>query len=91
LQAEFLMNVLKAGYAKGALINMRNVDSVNYSDTRGRSLLIYASKNGFAKVCKIVMNGWDYRACIKSMIRLMILLYWGLRSNPLFSYLNRQV
>jgi hypothetical protein len=33
MQAEFLMNALKAGYAKGALINVRNVDSVNYSDT----------------------------------------------------------
>ncbi len=48
MQSGFLMNSLKAKDAKAALENVQYVDSVNYCDSLGRSLLMYASKDGFA-------------------------------------------
>jgi ankyrin repeat protein len=55
-QAEKLMKALKAKDLANALVTAQNIDSVNYRDNSGRSLLMCASENGYTEVCKILLN-----------------------------------
>ena len=50
------MDALKSGDLTGALKILNNVDSVNYRDNCGISLLMYAVKNNFIEVCRILID-----------------------------------
>ena len=55
-EEEKLMNALRIKSLSGDFIRVQNIDSVNYRDNNGRSLLMYASGNGYARVCRILIR-----------------------------------